>query len=120
MVETRAKETIGIFEDEDDDFLIQATNDKLADDNDEPMDDDNDSDIDIPMSKAKPLPDLDGNIIIIFACIRKKSFKMKYVINLMQIFTIFCLAYNLCHVFVLRPQYLIHVHISGRLFKKIM
>jgi hypothetical protein len=26
----------------------------------------------------------------------------------------------LCHVFVLRPQYLIHVHISGRLFKKIM
>lgn len=58
-VETRAKETIGIFEDEDDDFLIQATNDKLADDNDEPMDDDNDSDIDVPMSKIKPLPDLD-------------------------------------------------------------
>jgi len=25
------------------------------------MDDDNDSDIDIPMSKIKPLPDLDGN-----------------------------------------------------------
>lgn len=58
MSETRAKETMGIFEDEDDDFLIQATNEKLADD-DQPMDEDNDSDVDTPISKAKPLPDLD-------------------------------------------------------------
>ena len=58
--EQRAKETIGIFEDEDDDFLIQATNEKVVDNNDQPMDEDNDSDLDTPMSRIKPLPDLDG------------------------------------------------------------
>lgn len=42
------------------------------------MDDDNDSDIDVPMSKIKPLPDLDGNKFNMFACFRKKSIKMKY------------------------------------------
>lgn len=54
---------MGIFEDDDDDFLIQATNDKMANDGDDNMDDGNASDIDTPVSKAKPLPDLDGKIV---------------------------------------------------------
>lgn len=57
--ETRAKETLGIFEDEDDDFLVQATNDKSAD-NDVTMEAESDSDVDGVVSKIKPLPDLDG------------------------------------------------------------
>lgn len=51
----RAKETMGIFEDDEDDFLVQATNDKMADDIDD------DSDMDTTVTKAKPLPDLDDD-----------------------------------------------------------
>ncbi|KAL5009063.1 hypothetical protein ScPMuIL_014644 [Solemya velum] len=57
--EVRAKETKGIFDDEDDDFLIQATNDKPAGDgpaNDSDSDDDN-----IWRKKLKPLIDEDGD-----------------------------------------------------------